>query len=113
VPLLAYASDALLERLAPDPTGQRLWLIHELLFAAVAAWLALRWLPARALDPATLRFLRRVCAYVILYYGLWAGSDAIWLATSMDPIWLLRALPNQLYYALFVPFVWLAWSRRG
>ena len=61
---------------------------------------------------ATLRFLRRVCAYVIAYYGLWASCDALWLATSLDVAWLLRVLPNQLYYAFFVPFVWLAYSRR-
>jgi uncharacterized membrane protein len=113
VPLLAYASDHLLERVAPDATGQRLWLIHELLFTGVALWLGYRWLPGRADDPATLRFLRRVCRYVTIYYGLWAGCDAIWLATYFDPIWLLRAVPNQLYYAFFVPFVWLAYSRRG
>jgi len=113
VPLLAYASDRLAERLAPDPTGQRLWLLHELLFLGVAIWLGRRWLPGRVGDPVTLRFLRRVCGYVALYYGLWAGCDALWLATSLDGVWLLRALPNQLYYAFFVPFVWLAYSRRG
>jgi len=113
VPLLAYASDRLAERLAPDPSGQRLWLIHELLFTGIAIWLGSRWLPGRALDPVTLRFLRRVCGYVTLYYALWAGCDALWLATSQDGVWLLRALPNQLYYAFFVPFVWLAYSRRG
>jgi hypothetical protein len=113
VPLLAYASDGLAERLAPDPTGQRLWLLHELLFTGVAIWLAIRWLPGRVGDPVTLRFLRRVCGYVALYYGLWAGCDALWLAASFDGAWLLRALPNQLYYAFFVPFVWLAYSRRG
>jgi hypothetical protein len=112
VPLLAVASEKTLERLAPDPTGQRLWLIHELLFTGVALWLGHRWLPGRALDPATLRFLRRVCDYVTIYYGLWAGCDAIWLATDFDPVWLLRAVPNQLYYSFFVPFVWLAYSRR-
>ena len=113
VPLLAFASDRLLERLAPDPTGQRLWLIHELLFCGVAIWLASRWLPRQVEDPVTLGFLRRVCAYVTFYYGLWAGCDALWLAASIDGVWLLRAVPNQLYYALFVPFVWLAYSRRG
>ena len=113
VPLLAYASDRLAERLAPDPTGQRLWLIHELLFTGVAIWLGTRWLPGRALDPMTLRFLRRVCGYVTLYYGLWASCDALWFATSWDWLWLLRAVPNQLYYAFFVPFVWIAYSRRG
>jgi hypothetical protein len=112
VPVLAYASDRMAEGFAPDATGQRLWLIHELLFTAVAVWLGWRWLPRRAADAATLRFLRRVCAYVTLYYGLWASCDALWLATSQDGVWLLRAVPNQLYYAFSVPFVWLAYSRR-
>ena len=113
VPLLAFAGDRLAERFVSDPSGQRLWLIHELLFTGVAICLASRWLPGRVDDPATLRFLRRVCGYVTIYYGLWASCDALWLATSLDPIWLLRAVPNQLYYAFFVPFVWLAYSRRG
>lgn len=113
VPILAYASAHLFERVAPDASGQRLWLIHELLFTGVAAWLFCVWLPQRMSDPATLRFLRRVCGYVIVYYALWAASDALWLATSLDVVWLLRVLPNQLYYAFFVPFVWLAYSRRG
>ena len=113
VPLLAYAGDGLLERLALDPTGQRLWLIHELLFTGVALWLRARWLPARVQDPVLCRFLRRVCGYVTLYYALWAGCDVLWMTASLDAAWLLRAIPNQLYYAFFVPFVWLAWSRRA
>jgi hypothetical protein len=112
VALLAWTSDGLWDRLAPDASGQRLWLIHELLFTGVALWLRERWLPARLQDPVRLRFLRRVCGYVILYYALWAGCDALWMTTSLDAAWLLRAIPNQLYYAFFVPFVWLAWSRR-
>jgi len=113
VPLLAYAGNHLAEGFAPDATGQRLWLIHELLFTGVAAWLWSAWLPRQVENPLRLRFLRRVCVYVTLYYGLWASCDALWLATSLDGAWLLRTLPNQLYYAFFVPFVWLAYSRRG
>ncbi len=112
VPILAYAGNHLLERGAPDATGQRLWLIHELLFTGVAVWLWGMWLPRRVADAATLRFLRRVCAYVIVYYALWAACDALWIATSLDSAWLLRVVPNQLYYPFFVPFVWLAYSRR-
>jgi hypothetical protein len=111
VALLAYASDGVWDRLAPDASGQRLWLIHELLFTGVSIWLWARWLPARVQDPVMLRFLRRVCGYVTLYYALWAACDAFWMATSRDIVWLLRAVPNQLYYALFVPFVWFAYSR--
>lgn len=113
VPLLALASDRLAESFAPDSAGQRLWLIHELLFAGIAIWLGSRWLPRRVDDPVRLRFLRRVCRYVACYYGLWASCDALWLVTSLDVVWLLRAVPNQLYYAFTVPFVWLAYSRRG
>jgi hypothetical protein len=112
VALLAWTSDGIWDRLAPDASAQRLWLIHELLFTGVALWLRTRWLPARVLDPVRLRFLRRVCSYVILYYALWAACDALWMAASLDVAWLLRTVPNQLYYAFFVPFVWLAWSRR-
>jgi hypothetical protein len=110
VALLAWTSDGLWDRMAPDASGQRLWLIHELLFTGAALWLRARWLPARVQDPARLRFLRRVCSYVILYYALWAACDALWMAIAFDVAWLLRAIPNQLYYAFFVPFVWLAWS---
>ena len=113
VPLLAYAGEHLLARVAPDATGQRLWLIHELLFTAVALWLWAVWLPRHVADAARLRFLRRVCGYVIGYYALWAASDALWLAFAPDAAWGLRVVPNQLYYAFFVPFVWWVYSRRG
>jgi hypothetical protein len=113
VALLAYAADGIADRGGADASGLRLWLIHESLFTAVAIWLWRVWLPRRVSEPGLLRFLRRVGVYVIAYYALWAASDALWLATSLDAAWLLRVVPNQLYYACFVPFVWFAWSRRG
>jgi hypothetical protein len=113
VPVLAYAGERLAGAIAPDASGVRLWLIHELLFTGVALWLAAAWLPRRVGDAVRLRFLRRVCAYVALYYALWAACDALWIAARLDLAWLLRALPNQLYYACFVPFVWWAWLRRA
>jgi hypothetical protein len=113
VPVLAYAADQLAGALGLRGEGTRLWLIHELLFTGVALWLRSIWLPRRVADAGRRRFLRAVCAFVALYYGLWAASDALWLATSADAAWLLRLLPNQLYYALFVPFVWLTHSRRS
>jgi hypothetical protein len=49
-----------------------------------------------------------VSLYVIGYYALWAGADAIILTSGADTGFLLRVLPNALYYGGFVPVV--AWA---
>ncbi len=50
-------------------------------------------------------FTRAVLAYAAVYYALWAACDILILA-GIDAGWLLRCLPNQLYYGLTVPYVW-------
>jgi hypothetical protein len=80
-----------------EAPSQVLWLIYETLFLALALWLR-----ARTRDAA----LRAVWLYVLAYYGLWASADVLILA-GVDAGWGLRVIPNQLYYAFFVPFaVW-------
>ena len=56
-------------------------------------------------DPNRAR-LKRVMSFVMLYYGLWAGSDALILWGGLDAGWLLRVVPNQLYYVVWIPFVY-------
>ena len=95
--------------------AQALWLIYELGFLVMAVVLWTRVVPARV--PASARrlraFFRAVLAYVIAYYALWAAADVLILATGADAAWALRMIPNQLYYALWVPVVyWLAFARR-
>ncbi len=101
-PVVAVSALAL-ERIASDLAGplpgQVLWLTHELLFTALA--LVLR---ARTRDG----FLRGALAYVVAYYALWAAADVLALA-GIDAGWLLRCLPNQLYYAFWTPFVHALW----
>jgi hypothetical protein len=100
--------------LGPLPS-QALWLIYELGFLVVALVLWTRVIPARvpASAPHVRAFLRAAVAYVIAYYALWALADVLTLATGADVAWALRMIPNQLYYALWVPFVyWLAFARR-
>ena len=82
---------------------QILWLIYECAFAALALWWRARVVPARR--PPAERFLRAVLAYVAVYYALWALADVLILA-GWDVGWALRVLPNQLYYAFWVPVVW-------
>jgi hypothetical protein len=84
-----------------EAPSQALWLIYETLFLALALWLR-----ARTANPA----LRAIWLYVLAYYGLWAASDVL-ILSGVDLGWALRVLPNQLYYAFFVPFAW--WRTRG
>jgi hypothetical protein len=108
VPIFAGTTNALVEWLRPELTAQRLWLIYELGFLALALFLRARVIPRRTAGspPALLRRIRSVLAYVAVYYALWATADVLILYGGVDAGWLLRALPNQLYYAFWVPFTY-------
>jgi hypothetical protein len=99
VPLTAWASNALLELAVPGLPDQSLWLIYELAFAALALHLRRRF--------RSDRLLRAASTYVAVYYALWASADVL-ILSGLDTGWLLRVVPNQLYYAFWVPFVYVA-----
>ena len=105
IPVFAYASTALADRLAEGIAGQWLWLTHEATFCGAALWLRSRWLPAHVAEPTTRALLADVLLYSAVYYALWASADVLILA-GFDLGWGLRVLPNQLYYGWTVPFVW-------
>ena len=67
-----------------------------------------RWLPARAgtLPPATIGFLRDAAAFAGVYYALWASADLLITFGGLDAGWAIRIVPNQLYYAFWIPFVY-------
>jgi hypothetical protein len=112
VPLFAYASDILLRALAGDLPPQTIWLTYEVCFLALALYLRARvvpWWVGRG-RPARLAYLRGVTAYVAAYYALWATADVLILLGGLDAGWLLRVVPNQLYYAFFVPFVFFRFA---
>jgi hypothetical protein len=96
VPIVAWLSAFVLGRAFGSLPDQALWLIHESLFVGLAVFVARR-MPGR--------FERTVLAWAGVYYALWAGADVLILA-GVDAGWLLRCIPNQLYYGLTVPFVW-------
>jgi hypothetical protein len=103
----AYAGFAGINWIAGGAPDQLLWMIHEVLFVALAAFVRNVVIPNRtdATDPNRVR-LKRVMSFVMLYYGLWASSDALILWGGLDAGWLLRVVPNQLYYAVWIPFVY-------
>jgi len=114
VPTVAGLVDRLLRSRHPGLPAQTVWLIYELAFFCVAVGMLVRLVPARvsAAEPRLANYLRRVLAYVAAYYALWAAADVVILA-GIDAGWALRVVPNQLYYALWVPVAYgLFFARR-
>ena len=110
VPIAAAALDAGLGVAMDEVPGQVLWLVHESLFVAVCGFLAWRWVPANVAG-AWQPFARIVLGYVAAYYALWAAADVLILC-GVDAGWLVRCVPNQLYYAFTVPFVEVVFALR-
>ena len=108
VPLVALSVEQVLDTIAGPLGDNVIWLLYELAFLALALWLRQvgvpRWVgPGR---PARLAYLRSVAAYVALYYALWASADVLIQMLDLDVGWGLRVIPNQLYYAFYLPFVY-------
>ena len=112
VPIVAFSTQRALAALRGPLPAQALWLIYELAFCALALGLRAAWVKQRVAAAPLRRYLRAVLGFVATYYALWAASDVLILA-GVDAGWGLRALPNQLYYGLFVPFAFLGFFPRA
>jgi hypothetical protein len=115
VPLSALTLREVLTALLGPLGDSAIWLIYELCFLVLALWLRQvglpRWVgPGRA---ARLAYLRSVATYIALYYGLWASADVLIQVLGLDVGWALRVIPNQLYYAFYVPFVYFRYFASG
>jgi hypothetical protein len=76
---------------------------------AVALFLEMRVLPGLGLRRFEAhQYLRALLRYVELYYALWATADLLIVSRVLDWGWALRVIPNQLYYAFWVPFAYLS-----
>ena len=114
VPIWAGIGFALAGQLWPDVHGQLLWMLYEFGFLALCIVLGRIWV-ARVLptDPARAAYLRAIFGYSAVYYALWLGADFIIVVAGLDLGWALRVVPNQLYYAFWVPFAyWRFFSLR-
>lgn len=104
VPLLQAA----LIRAFPDAfeNPRHTFLAYELLFVALAIFYRSVLLSRRQLTQEIRTWLRAISGYGAVYYALWAAADLVILA-GYDSGFLLRVIPNVLYYGLFIPFVYL------
>jgi hypothetical protein len=121
VPVTAFGTSKVLPRyFAGEIGGRRLFLLYETLFIAVAlAWrfaILPRWLArdraptgaGAALPRVTdgvRRWLLAVASFELGMYAAWALADVIILAGA-DVGFGVRLVPNVMYYAAFLPFVY-------
>ena len=114
VPIVAYTLDSALHQAKPGLPEQTIWLFYELAFLTVALWLRADGIDRRVLasEGTTRRGLKAVAGYAAAYYALWATADILIMVFKLDAGWALRVIPNQLYYAFFLPFVWFQFSSR-
>ena len=90
VPIASFAFRSLL----PDSPSrkQTMFLFYEALFTVLMLAARFVWPSPRT------RWGKRVVLYVVAYYALWALSDALILGLHLDVGYLLRVVPNVLYY---------------
>jgi len=114
VPVTAYAADRTLHAAVEGLPTETIWLIYELAFLAVALWLRGSGIAARMTQPdrPLQARLESIAGYVAIYYALWATADVLTMVIGLDAGWALRVVPNQLYYAFFLPFVFARLSSR-
>jgi hypothetical protein len=92
--LIVPVATALLRRLLPDAPwrAQATFLLYEVALTCLMIGIRL------AAPSAKPRWSRSVVDFVIAYYALWAFADALILGLHLDVGYLLRVVPNVLYY---------------
>jgi hypothetical protein len=105
VPLSSTAARFAFPVITVDP--RRTFLTYELMFLVVALVMRFVVLPRRlaGVSAPVRRWVLGVASYEIVQYALWAFSDVL-ILSGVEPAYLLRLVPNALYYAFFLPFVW-------
>ena len=109
VPVTTGVLHAGVRALWPDADGQWLWMIYEagfLVLCVVVGRVVLRREAERdgAAGQAGRAFVGALFGYAAAYYALWLAADVVIVVAGLDVGWALRKVPNQLYYALWVPF---------
>jgi len=114
VPVVAGVSYATLGALIDDLHSQVLWMVYEGGFFVLCVVLSRQWIPKTLADAALgqersreqTRYLRALFGYSAAYYALWFSADVLIVVAELDLGWGIRIVPNQLYYAFWVPFAY-------
>ena len=85
-----------------------IFLVYEAMFFVLALVLLVAVLPKRlrGVDAELATWVRRLTIFELVQYGLWATADVLILSGVTEPGYLLRVVPNTLYYGGFLPFLY-------
>jgi hypothetical protein len=107
VPCVAGAGYAITRWIVPDVHGQLLWMIYEAGFLALCVVLSRVWTPRHlGHAPHSASYVQALFGFSAAYYALWLIADLLIVAGRLDLGWAIRIVPNQLYYAFWVPFAY-------
>jgi hypothetical protein len=98
---------AIMTRTIPAMADDRvLYAVYELAMVALVMALARFRFARRQVDPALRKWVHEVSLFFAALYLGWGSCDLLILA-GVELGHLLRIVPNVMYYALFLPVVWL------
>ncbi len=107
VPIVAGVGFFVTRSIWPETHGQILWMIYEFAFFCLCVFFLRVWIPRQVSnDPALAAFLKTIFGFSAVYYALWWLADVVIVFADLDLGWAIRMVPNQLYYAVWVPFVY-------
>jgi hypothetical protein len=95
-----------LRAIVPDVHGLWLWMIYEAGFFALCVVAVRGWLPRAGVEAEGRAFIEALFGFSAAYYALWLAADVLIVVFSLDLGWAIRMVPNQLYYAVWTPFVY-------
>jgi len=108
VPSTAYGTKQLF---FPERTNQWLFLTYESYFTILALVFAIvllpKWLRSWNVPDDRKRWIRGFAVLELVFYALWATADVV-ILSGHEWGYLLRMVPNILYYAVFGWFVLLS-----
>lgn len=106
IPVLSYAVMAAVPSTGESPRVT--FLLYEAMFTVLALVLRFFVLPRRlkGQPEAEAQFLRSVTSFVLVQYAGWALADVLILSGASWGYG-LRLVPNTMYYAGFLPYVYL------
>lgn len=111
ISLVVPVASGLMSKVVPamGVDARVLFLVYELMLFTLVLGLHFGVYARRREAPPANAWLAKVSGFVLVQYAGWALADVVILA-GYEVGYVFRIVPNVMYYAFFVPFVWFSRS---